>query len=206
VDANPKALRSETALAGTVEVSLSDDCTRLVGTCPTCASPLSAEVQEDGSHRRMISCARCRGLYWIQGPAHSTCARASNLRVSYTVDGEWNVSEIMEYLFDNVGAVEYVEGGFVCHPDDRDADFPLIGVDERSRIVRFELFGNYRESDAAVPINLAVAELGARLQLGLRPLALDRWEYRGDTGGFALVERRSLETFRRDCTRRRAHA
>jgi len=207
VDAHPKASHSQSGLAATIDLSLSDDCVRLVGTCQTCGSRLSVEVREDGSHNQTVSCLRCRGLYWIESARPSPSrARLSGLGVSYTFEGEWNTSAILEYLFDNVGPVDYVEGGFVCHPDDQGGDCPIIMVDESSRVVRFALFGGYPENQATTLIGQAVSEFGARFQLDLRPFVLDRLEYRDDVSGFVLLERRHLGAFWRERPRRHAHA
>lgn len=208
MDTHTKTSHSQSGLAATIDLSLSDDRARLVGTCPTCGSRLSVEVREDGSHNQTVSCLRCRGLYRIESarPSPLTRARLSGLGVSYTIEGEWNTSAILEYLFDNVGPVDYVEGGFMCHPDDQSGDCPIIMVDESSRVVRFALFGGYPENQATTLIGQAVSEFGARFQLDLRPFVLDRLEYRDDVSGFVLLERRHLGAFWRERPRRHAHA
>jgi hypothetical protein len=128
------------------------------------------------------------------------------LGVSYAVEGEWDVSAIVEYLFDNIGAVDYLRGGFVCHPDEETVDFPSITVDEPTRTVRFGLFGDYQEQEAGSIINQAVSEFGARFQVEMRPVLLERWEFREGETGFALVESRPLGTLLKDRATRPANA
>jgi hypothetical protein len=122
------------------------------------------------------------------------------------VEGPWDPPAILDHLFDCVGVVEYVAGGFICHPDGGEAGLPTIMVDEGSRIIRFAVCGNCGENEAAAIVTQAASELGAVFQLDLRPLALDRWEYRDDALGLTLVERRPLGVFLRSQPRRQAHA
>jgi hypothetical protein len=122
------------------------------------------------------------------------------------VEGPWDPSAILDHLFDCVGAVEYVAGGFICHPDDGEASLPTIMVDEESRIIRFAVCGNFVENEAAAIVTQAASELGAGFQLDLRPLALDRWEYGDEAPELTLVERRPLGAYLRNLVRRRGHA
>jgi hypothetical protein len=195
-------------LAGVVEVRPDADCTCLAGDCPTCGARLSIALEADGSHGTAVACLRCRGLYRVKNdtPHRSRHAEAFGFGVSYAVEGTWDPPALLEHLFDNVGAVEYVAGGFICHPDDGAAGLPTIMVDEGSRIIRFAICGNYSENEAAAIVTQAASELGAGFQVDLRPLALDRWEYRDEAAGLALVERRPLGIFLRGQTRHRAHA
>ncbi len=201
MDSQPKSFPSQRGPFRTVEVHLSDDRTRLIGNCPTCDSPLSIEVREDGTHNRAVSCARCRGHYRIEPTAPRRGTRFSGIGVSYAVEGPWDISTILEFLFDHVGTVECLDGGFICLPDDWGTDFPAIMVDERCRMVRFELFGNHREADAVALIQQTASEFADRFQLDLRPFSLDRWGYRDEECGFAVVERRRLGVLRREHAR-----
>ena len=189
---------------GTVEVSLNPDSTRLMGTCPTCASPLTVDLRNDGRQGRLVSCARCKQIYRVRLREHPpvSAAERRGLGVSYAIEGEWDVPAIMEYLFDNIGAVDYVRGGFVCHPDDETEDCPTIAVDEQARTVRFGLFGEYQEQEAGSIINQAVSEFGSRFQIEMRPVLLERWESRAGEAAFNLVERRLLGTLLRERAKR----
>jgi hypothetical protein len=151
---------------------------------------------------------RCKQIYRVQ-PRQGSASQGETPRgygVSYVVAGAWDVSAIMEYLFDNVGPVNPVTGGFVCQPDENHVDFPFITVNQGARTIRFGLFGQYQEREAASIINQLVSEFGNRFQLDLYPLILERWEYRDEAKGFALVERRPLGTLLREGTKRQAHA
>ncbi len=112
----------------------------------------------------------------------------------------------MEYLFDNMGPVNPVAGGFVCQPDEYHVDFPFITVNQATRTIRFSLFGQYQEREAASIINQVVSEFGNRFQLDLYPLVLERWEYQDEAKGFTLVERRPLGALLRERAKRQAHA
>jgi predicted Zn finger-like uncharacterized protein len=184
------------------------DSTRLVGTCPTCGTLLSVGLRAEGAHGRLVGCTRCKEIYQVtlREGLCTPIADRCGLGVSYAVEGEWDLGAIMEYLFDNIGMVDYVRGGFVCHPDDETSDFPTISVDEQSRLVRFGLFGNYQEQEAGSIINQTVSEFGARFQIEMRPVLLERWEHRAGDTGFALVERRSLGTLLKDRATRQANA
>jgi predicted Zn finger-like uncharacterized protein len=202
--AHPTQSRS----VGTVEVSLNADSTRLIGTCPRCGSRLSVDLRTESAHGRLVSCTRCKEIYrvMLREGLQASSAERCGLGVSYAVEGEWDVGAIMEYLFDNIGMVDYVRGGFVCHPDEETPDFPSISVDEQSRLVRFGLFGAYQEQEAGSIINQTVSEFGARFQVEMRPVLLERWEYRDGDSGFALVERRPLGTLLKDRATRQANA
>ncbi len=100
----------------------------------------------------------------------------------------------MEYLFDNVGPIKQVTGGFVCQPDEYHLDFPFITVNQMARTVRFDLFGQYQEREAVSTIHQVVSEIGNRFQLDLYPLVLERWEYQNETQGFVLIEQRQFPT------------
>ncbi len=206
VNAEPTGPKSPPV--STIEVSLNADSTQLTGTCPGCGLQLTVELKAESGHGRPASCARCKELFRVTmreiAPAPSEQRRG--LGVSYEIDGEWDVAAIIEYLFDNIGAVDYVRGGFVCHPDDETTDFPTIAVDEQTRMVRFRLFGDYPEQEAGSIINQAVSEFGARFQIEMRPVLLERWESREGESGFSLVESRTLGTLLRDRVKRQANA
>jgi hypothetical protein len=192
-----------------VEVTLNADSTRLVGTCPTCNALLSVGLRAEGAHGRLVGCTRCKEIYRVtlqEGLCPPSAAERCGLGVSYAVEGEWDLGAIMEYLFDNIGMVDYVRGGFVCHPDEETSDFPTISVDEQTRLVRFGLFGNYQEQEAGSIINQTVSEFGARFQIEMRPVLLERWASRPGDTGFSLVERRSLGTLLKDRATRQANA
>jgi DNA-directed RNA polymerase subunit RPC12/RpoP len=203
-----KTLGAKQIIAGTVKVTMTSDRSQLVGNCPTCSSRLTVELRNDGSFGNLVACMRCKEIFRVEAresipsPGGNPCGYG----VSYAVVGAWEVPSIMEYLFDNLGPVEQVAGGFVCRPDEQHADFPFITVSEASRTIRFSLFGQYQERDAASIINQVVSEFGNRFQLDLHPLLLDRWEYRDETKGFALVERRPLGTLLREGVKRQARA
>jgi len=201
--ASPPAL-----LAGVVEVRPDADCTYLAGDCPTCGARLSIALEADGSHGTAVACLKCRGLYRVKSDptVRSRDPEAVGFGVSYAVEGPWDPPAILDHLFDCVGAVEYVAGGFICHPDDGETGLPTIMVDEESRIIRFAVCGHYGANEAAAIVTQAASELGAGFQLDLRPLALDRWEYRNETTGLALVERHTLGIFLQSRPRRRAQA
>jgi hypothetical protein len=150
---------------------------------------------------------RCKQIYRVQHQEGSSPARGNSLgfNISYVVVGAWDVSAIMEYLFDNVGPVNPVADGFVCQPDEYHADFPFITVNCGARTIRFGLFGQYQERDAASIINQVVCEFGNRFQVDLYPLILERWEFQEETKGFALVERRQLGALSRKRVTREAH-
>jgi hypothetical protein len=138
-------------IAGTVHVTTSSDCSQLVGNCPTCNSRLSVEVRSDGTFGSLVACMRCKQIYRVQ-PQEGSTSLGENPRgfsVSYVVVGPWDASAIMEYLFDNVGPVSPVTGGFVCQPDENHVDFPFITVNQGARTIRFGLFGQYQENEAA---------------------------------------------------------
>jgi len=195
-------------VAGTIEVRPGSDPRHLIGDCPTCGNRLRIDVSREDSTRGIVACLRCREMYRIQTdrsiqvPAEG----AVGFGVSYAVEGPWDPPAILEHLFDTVGSVEYVPGGFVCSPDEGESRLPTILIDEHSRIIRLGLFGPDTESEAAAVINQAVSELASRFQLVLSPLALDRWAYREDTAGLALIDRRPLGVFMREPFRRQAHA
>lgn len=203
-----KPLGSRPLVAGTVGVSLDPHRTQLIGTCPTCSARLTVELRGDGSFGNLVACMRCKKIYRVQSKEASVSAaeKPRGFSVSYAVEGEWDVSSIMEYLFDNIGAVNPVRDGFVCQPDEHNAHFPTMRVDQHARTVGFSLFGNYPEREAAAIINQAVSEFGTKFQVDLRPLVLERWEYRDDARGFALVERRPLGTLLREQVKRQARS
>lgn len=206
--ANGATARSQSRPIGTVEVSLNPDSTRLTGTCPTCGLQLSVELRSESGHGRPASCTRCNEMYRVtlREALPSPPQQRRGLGVCYAVEGEWDVGAIMEYLFDNIGAVDYVRDGFVCHPDEETSDFPSITVDEQARMVRFGLFGDYQEQEAGSIINQTVSEFGARFQVEMRPVLLERWEYRDSETGFALVESRALGTLLKDRVKPPANA
>jgi hypothetical protein len=193
---------------GTIEVSVNPDSTRLTGTCPTCDCRLTVELPSVAGPGRPASCPHCKRLYQvrIQEGLPLPPDQRRGLGVSYAVEGEWDTAAIMEYLFDNVGGIDYVRGGFVCHPDEETSDFPSIAVDEQTRMVRFGLFGDYQDQEAGSIINQAVSEFGSRFQVEMRPLLLERWECRDGEAGFALVESRALGTLLKDPVKRPANA
>lgn len=195
-------------IAGTVQVAVSPDRSQLVGNCPACSSRLSVEVRSDGTFGSLVACMRCKQIYRVQPQEGSTSPgeHPRGFGVSYVVAGAWDVTAIMEYLFDNMGPVNPVAGGFVCQPDEYHAEYPFITVNQGARTIRFSLFGQYQEREAGPIINQVVSEFGNRFQLDLYPLVLERWEYRDEAKGFALVERRPLGTLLRERVRRQAHA
>ena len=203
-----KPAGSTQLISGTVHFTVNSDRSHMIGNCPTCSSRLSVEIRKDGSFGSLVVCMRCKQIYRVQ-PQEGCPAPEANARgfgVSYAVVSAWNVSSIMEYLFDYVGPVSPVAGGFVCQPDEYHSDFPLITVNERNRTVRFALFGQYQEREAGAIIHQVVSEFGSKFQLDLHPLALERWEYRDEGNGFALVERRPLGALLREPVKRQARA
>ena len=203
-----KPMGSKQIIAGTVHVTTSLDSSEMVGNCPTCHAHLSVEVRSDGTFGNLVACMRCKRIYRVQsegGPA-SLEQNPCGFGVTYVVVSAWNVSAIMEYLFDNIGSVNPVADGFVCQPDEYHLDLPFITVNQGARTIRFDLFGQYQEREAASIINQVVSEFGNRFQLDLHPLVLEKWEYQGETKGFALIERRELGTLLREQTSREAHA
>jgi hypothetical protein len=208
MEGHSRGASSPALLVGVVEVRPDADRTCLAGDCPTCGARLSIALEADGSHGTAVACLKCRGLYRVKSDptVRSRDPEGVGFGVSYAVEGPWDPPAILDHLFDCVGAVEYVVGGFICHPDDGEAGLPTIMVDEGSRIIRFAICGNYGENEAAAIVTQAASELGAGFQLDLRPLALDRWEYRDDVPGLTLVERRPLGVFLRSQPRRQAHA
>ena len=203
-----KPVDSRKLIAGTVRVSLDSRHSELIGNCPTCSSRLSVEIRADGSFGRLVACMRCKEIYRIELETTSDSPREQprGFRVSFAVDGRWDTSSIMEYLFDNVGSVNTVASGFECQPDEDHSDFPTILVDERARTVSFSLFGNYTERQAGAIINQVVSEFGTRFRLELQPLVLERWELHKESQGFALAERRPLGTLLRNRIKRQARA
>src|SRR5574337_155235 len=134
-----KSLASKQIIAGTVKVTANSDHSQLVGNCPTCSSRLSVELRNDGTFGNLVACMRCKEIYRVE-PREASASppeAPSGYGVSYAVVGAWNVSSIMEYLFDNLGPVEPVAGGFVCRPDELHADFRSeerrVGKECRSR-------------------------------------------------------------------------
>ena len=195
-------------IAGTVQVAVSSDRSQLVGNCPTCSTRLSVEVRSDGTFGTLVACMRCKQIYRVE-PQEDSDAPEENPRgfgVSYVVVGAWDVTAIMEYLFDNMGPVNPVAGGFVCQPDEYHADHPCITVNQATRRIHFSLFGQYQEREAASIINQVVSEFGNRFQLDLYPLVLERWEYQDEAKGFTLVEQRPLGALLRERVKRQAHA
>jgi len=203
-----KHVESRETIMGTVQVMVNSDRSQLVGNCPTCNSRLSVEVRSDGTFGSLVACMRCKQIYRVQSEEDSVSSgeKPRGFGVSYAVVGAWDVSAMMEFLFDNVGPVNSVAGGFVCQPDEHHVDFPFITVNQSARTIRFGLFGQYQERDAASIINQVVSEFGNRFQLDLYPQILERWEYKDESKGFALVERRPLGTFLRERVKRQAHA
>jgi hypothetical protein len=139
-------------------------------------------------------------------PPVSLAEEVPGFGISYGVEGPWDSAAILEHLFDTVGPVEYIPGGFVCYPDEHAAHVPTIMVDERSRIVRLGLFGQDTEGEAAAIIHQAVSELASRFQLILSPMGLDRWVYRRGVAGLALIDHRPLGTLMKEPFRRTATA
>ncbi|MFI5338434.1 MAG: hypothetical protein ACHQ7N_01175 [Candidatus Methylomirabilales bacterium] len=203
-----KHMGSREISMGTVQVMVNSDRSQLVGNCPTCNSRLSIEVRSDGTFGSLVACMRCKQIYRVQSQEDSVSPgeKPRGFGVSYVVIGAWDVSAMMEFLFDNVGPVNPAAGGFVCQPDEHHVDFPFITVNQGARTIRFGLFGQYQEREAASIINQVVSEFGNRFQLDLYPQILERWEYRDESKGFALVERRPLGTFLRERVKRQAHA
>jgi predicted RNA-binding Zn-ribbon protein involved in translation (DUF1610 family) len=175
-------------------VKVSPDRSSVVTHCPTCGLRLTIRMDAARGVGSMVTCARCKEVYRIEaiqaGGRDEQGPRA--FRVSFGVEGRWNPCEIMECLFDRIGEVRTVEGGFVCEPDAHLGLVPSIAVLERTRTVQFCLAGLLQEREAIAIINQAVSEFGARFHLGLRPLTLERWEPRDDGAGMALAERRPL--------------
>ncbi len=165
-------------------------------------------MRADGTFGSLVACMRCKEIYRVEADASSTVSEGQphGFAVSYGVEGEWNLPSIMEHLFDNVGPVNSVGGGFVCQPDEHHTDFPTITVNEHARTVRFALFGEYTEREAGGIINQVVSEFGTRFQLDLHPLMLERWEYREAAKGLVLVEQRPLGTLLRNRIKRQARA
>ena len=208
MEGNSKEASATSIVAGTVEVRKGGDPRHLIGDCPTCGNRLRVDVSREDSTRGIVACLRCREMYRIQAE-RSILVPADGavwFAVSYAVEGPWDPPAILEHLFDTVGFVEYVPGGFVCHPDEGEAQLPTILIDEYSRIIRLGIFGPDTESEAAAVINQAVSELASRFQLVLAPVALDRCAYREDAAGLALIDRRPLGVFMREPFRRQAHA
>lgn len=195
-------------IAGTVHVGVNPDRSELVGNCPTCGSRLTVEMRADGTFGRLVACMRCKEIYRVEADGSSTVSEEHphGFAVSYGVEGEWNLPSIMEHLFDNVGPVNPVGGGFVCQPDENHTDFPTITVNEHARTVRFALFGDYTEREAGGIINQVVSEFGIKFQLDLHPLMLERWEHRDSAKGLVLVEQRPLGTLLRTRSKRQARA
>jgi hypothetical protein len=191
-----------------VRVDQSPDRSAVVTHCPTCGLRLTIRMDAQGSLGSMVVCARCKEVYRIEGFRAS--AREERglqaFRVSFGVEGRWNPCEIMECLFDRIGEVRTVEGGFVCEPDAHLGMVPSIAVLERTRTVQFCLTGPLQEREAIAVINQAVSEFGARFHLGLRPLTLERWEPRDDGAGMTLAERRPLGMLLPPRARAYAHA
>lgn len=201
-------LGSKPLVAGTVRAELTSDRRQLIGSCPTCGSRLAVEVRADGSFGHLVACMRCKEIYRVEPPQTPAPGggQPRGFGVSYAVEGPWDVPSIMEFLFDNIGAVNLVQGGFVCEPDEYHADFPTITLNEKARTVRFRLFGNYLEREAGAIINQVVSEFGTKFQLDLHPLVFERWEYREEAKGFTLVERRPLGSLLREQVRRQARS
>ena len=199
---------AKSAVAGIVRVNLSADQTRLIGNCPTCGTRLSVELRQDGSFGTLVACMRCKAIYRVESKDVLTQPpdRPCGLAVSYTIEGRWEPTSIMEYLFDNVGTVTTMTGGFVCHPDDEHLDFPTITVDEETRTVRFGLFGEYAEREAGGIIAQVVSEFATKFDLDLGPVRFERWEFQDPARGFILVEERPLGTLLRERSRRQARA
>ena len=199
---------SKEIIAGTVHVTTTSDRSQLVGNCPTCNSRLNVDVRSDGTFGSLVACTRCKQIYRVQHKEGSTPSGENpfGFNVSYVVVGMWDVSAIMEYLFDTVGSVNPVADGFVCQPDEYHAEYPFITVNIGARTIQFGLFGQYQEREAASIINQVVCEFGNRFQIDLYPLVLERWEFQEETNGFALVERRQLGALLRKQVTREAHA
>jgi hypothetical protein len=165
-------------------------------------------MDTQGAFRSVITCARCREVYRIESiRAEAREERQSRaFCISFGVEGRWNPSDIMEYLFERIGEVRSVDGGFVCDPDAHLGVIPRIAVLERTRTVQFSLTGTLQEREAIAIINQAVSEFGARFHLGLRPLTLERWERREGGVGMTLAERRPLGMLLSPRSRPYAHA
>lgn len=203
-----KPAGSKQLISGTVRVTPNRDRSQLVGNCPTCSSRLSVEIRSDGSFGSLVACMRCKQLYRVepQDGSAPSAAPPRGFGVTYAAVGPWDASAMMEYLFDTLGPVDRVAGGFICQPDEYHQGIPRIGVDEQTRTIRFDLFGHYQEAEAAAIINQAASEFGSTFHLTLQPLLLERWEHREQTRGFALVERRPLGTLLRERVKRQARA
>ena len=203
-----KSMNPKHFIAGTVHVSSVADCSQLIGNCPTCHTQLKLDIRSDGTFASLVGCTRCKQIYRVQSEKESKCLEQNpcGFGVSYMVVGTWNLSKIMEYLFDNVGPVRPVVDGFVCQPDEYHENFPFISVNQGARTIRFGLFGRYQEREAASVINQVVSEFGNKFQVDLYPLLLERWEYQDETKGFTLVEQRELGTLLREHVGREAHA
>ena len=203
-----KALGSKPLVAGTVRVNLNSEQTQLIGNCPTCSSRLCVEMRSDGSFGNLVACMRCKEIYRVESkdqPA-TPSDRPAGFGVSYAIEGNWDAAVIMEYLFDNIGTVTAIQGGFVCHPDEEHTDFPTITVEEGTRTIRFGLFGDYLEREAGAIITQVVSEFGTKFQVNLRPVRFERWEYQEATRSFVQVEQRPLGTLLRERIKKQARA
>jgi len=188
------AQKSRQTVSEPIRIDKSVERSSLVTHCPTCGLRLAIRVDSKGDVGSVITCARCKEVYRIEhirvGTQEEQQPRV--FRVSFGVEGRWNPTDIMEYLFDRIGEVRSVDGGFVCNPEPQLGLVPRIAVLERTRTVQFSLTGLLQEREAIATINQAVSEFGARFHLGLRPLTLERWERREDGTGLTLAERRPL--------------
>jgi len=191
-----------------IRFDTSSDHSSVVTHCPTCGLRLRIRMDAEGAVGSMVACARCKEVYRITGiRAGAREERCPHVfRVSFGVEGRWNPCEIMECLFDRIGEVRTVEGGFACEPDAHLGMVPSIAVLECTRTVQFSLTGPLQEREAIAIINQAVSEFGARFRLGLRPLTLERWEPRADGAGMTLAERRPLGMLLPPRSRAYAHA
>jgi len=191
-----KPVGSKKIIARILRLRTSSNCSQLIGNCPACNSRLSINVKNDGTLGGLVTCMRCKQIYRFEAEKHSIRQGQNpcGYCLSYVVVGPWRVSAIMEYLFDNVGPIKQVTGGFVCQPDEYHPDFPFITVNQVARTVRLDLFGQYQECQAVPIIHQVVSEIGNRFQLDLYPLILEQWEYQNETQGFVLIEQRQFAT------------
>lgn len=181
-------------VAGIVRARLSEDRASLIAECPLCHDALTVEVRADGSFGNLVACLRCKEIFKVEVQNVPTYdrGRPRGFGIYYQVEGAWNVPAIMEGLFDTLGAINQVDDGFVCVPDELHENYPLITVNEMARTIRLGVFGKFLEREAASIINQAVEDLVERFRLDLRPVLLERWEYVEAQGGYNLVERRPL--------------
>jgi len=167
-----------------------------ISACPNCGRRLPVGASASESH----PCRACTHVDATGAPLRA----ALGLRITYAVVGAWDASCLLEFLFDQIGTVDYLKDGFVCYPDDHHLACPTVMVDEGACQIRFGLFGGYDLTNATVLIHETAAELAGRFQLELRPLLLDWWEVQ--RGELTVIERRHLHSWRRESDRPPARA